>query len=179
MGQRAVESNGARNSDVLAGWGLNLRGFMMLVYDYMTPDPFVVSRTEPIAGILATLRTHGIHQMPVVDESNRLVGIVTDRDVRSAIGLRPAGEICLSAGDIMTSKVITITPGTDLEEALDILSEARFGSLPVVVGEHVVGILSTRDLLRRFRALLKEQTKRGSVEAIEASGRGVPRGARA
>ncbi len=151
----------------------------MLVHDYMTPDPFVVSHTEPLSGILAAFRSHGIHQIPVVDELNRLVGIVTDRDVRSAVGLSPLDEGGLRAGDIMTSTVVSITPGTDLEEALDILIKARFGSLPVVVGEHVVGLLSTRDLLCRFRELLKEQSKRSFPMMVEARGRSGLRGVRA
>ncbi|MFQ5501580.1 MAG: HPP family protein [Phycisphaerae bacterium] len=151
---------------------------MMLVHDYMTPDPYVVSHTEPLSGILAALRSHGIHQIPVVDESNRLVGIVTDRDVLGAIDPAPLDDAGLIAADIMTSTVVAITPGTDLDEALDILITARFGSLPVVVGEHVVGILSTRDLLCRFRELLKDQSKRSFPRMDEVRGRSALRGVR-
>lgn len=138
----------------------------MLVHDYMTPDPFVVSSEEPLSGIAEALRGHGIHQVPVVDAGNRLVGIVTDRDLRGAVGLKNPKEVCLTAGDIMTAKVVTVTPGTRLEEALDILTSAGFGALPVVVGQHVVGILSSRDLLRRFKELLEERSRSAAIGTI-------------
>lgn len=140
------------------GWPAPGRGdVIMLVSDYMTPDPFVVCRHEPVSHMVEVLRRHGIHQIPVTDSFNRLVGIVTDRDVQSAVGRKDAHTVSLLAAEIMTREVTTVTPATRLEDALDILSRERFGALPVVVGDRVVGMLSTRDLLKRFMELLKMQ----------------------
>ena len=129
----------------------------MLVQDYMTPDPVVVSNREPVLEIAELIRRHRIHQVPIVDDSDRLVGIVTDRDLRSAIGPLVKGRpaVNMIAEDIMTSDVVTVTPGENLKDALNILCHHHFGALPVVVGDHVVGILSTRDLLRRLAELLE------------------------
>ena len=143
----------------------------MLVGEYMTPEPFVIYQRAPVAEIVEILRRHGVHQVPVTDLANRLVGIVTDRDVRSAVGRRDPRNVDLLAVDIMTRAVTTVTPGTSLEEALDILSEERFGALPVVVGDHVVGILSARDLLKRFKELLLTHAATGSAgEAVPQVG---------
>lgn len=138
----------------------------MYVKDYMTPDPLVVHNQEPVQKIAELIHRHRVHQVPVVDESNRLVGIVTDRDVRSAIGLGEHKQLGLVAEDIMTSEVITITPGQDLKDALDLLCRHHFGALPVVVGDHVVGILSTRDLLRRLSELIDELRARKSDKGV-------------
>lgn len=140
----------------------------MIVSEYMTPDPFVVGHHESVANLVDVLRRHRIHQVPVTDGSNRLVGIITDRDVRSAMGKEDPKKLKLKAKDIMITKVVTVTPTTRLEEALDILSRERFGALPVVVGDHVVGILSSRDLLRRFKELLQQmKAPDGDVGARE------------
>ncbi len=132
----------------------------MLVEEVMTPDPFVVDTFEPIARIAELIRRHRIHQVPVIDESNRIVGIVTDRDIRSAAAAN-ADTAGLLARDVMTTDVVSIAPKQPLADAVRILCEHRFGSLPVVVGERIVGILSTRDLLRRLLVLLE----RTAVEA--------------
>ena len=143
----------------------------MIVQEYMTPDPLVVVASEPISQIAELLQRMRIHQVPVVDESNRLVGIITDRDLRSAMGYD--GSQCkrlgLIAEDIMTADVVTVTPGHDLKDALRILCHHRFGALPVVVGDHIVGILTSRDLMRTLLALLDaatESEKTGSSKRL-------------
>ncbi|MCG8406196.1 MAG: CBS domain-containing protein [Phycisphaerales bacterium] len=126
----------------------------MLIQEYMTPDPLVVSKREFVSRIAELIRSHDVHQVPVVDEHNRLVGIITDRDICSATDHDESKEAALRAEDIMTIGVVSLSPGDDLRDALDILCRKRFGALPVVVGGHVVGILSSRDLLKRLRELL-------------------------
>lgn len=132
---------------------------IMLVEEVMTPDPFVVDTYEPIARIAELIRRHRIHQVPVIDENNRIVGIVTDRDIRSASGAN-SDTAGLLARDVMTTNVVSVSPTQPLADAVRILCEHRFGSLPVVVGERIVGILSTRDLLRRLLVLLEQSAMR-------------------
>jgi CBS domain-containing protein len=124
----------------------------MLVEDCMIPNPLVVTRSEAIDAVADLIRRHGILQVPVVDIGNRLIGIITDRDLRSA---GESGKtIHLTAEDIMTREVHSVAPGEDVAEAMKTLCHYRFGSLPVVVGERVVGLISTHDLLRRLIGVL-------------------------
>lgn len=99
-----------------------------------------------------------VHSLPVVDEDNRLLGIVTDRDVRSALP-----SICLSEDevsrqrdrvarlkvrDIMTQDPVTVVPEQTLQDALVLVLQLHVGALPVVDREkRVVGIVSLRDIL--------------------------------
>jgi acetoin utilization protein AcuB len=96
-----------------------------------------------------------------VDEDNTLVGIVTDRDIRSALPspLLAASEMAkerervarLSVKDIMTRNPVAISPANTLEDALLLLQKMRVGAFPVVDRKKKLkGILSTRDLLRAF-----------------------------
>ena len=126
----------------------------MLVSEYMTPDPLVAFRRESVSDITDLLRKNRVHQVPVVDESNRLVGIITHRDIEVATGSSTSGSAPILVEDIMTREVITVQPTTTLREAVRILSCERFGTLPVVIGHRVVGILSSRDLLRHFMDML-------------------------
>lgn len=128
----------------------------MFVNEYMTPDPLVVSPNEPLDRIAELIRAHGIQQVPVVDTANRLVGIVTDRDLRSVSAFDKRQEAKLVAEDVMSTDLVTIAPGADLVDAAHVLYEHHFGALPVVHGEHVVGMIATRDLLRRLIELSEE-----------------------
>jgi acetoin utilization protein AcuB len=123
---------------------------------------------DPEAGILEAkekMRRHLIHSLPVIDADRKLVGIVTDRDVRSAWPsdlfseeetLRQK-ERCagLKIKDIMTADPVTVSPANTLQDALLLMQKIHVGALPVVDRDgKVAGIISLRDLLRAFTEVL-------------------------
>ncbi|MGD9503939.1 MAG: CBS and ACT domain-containing protein [Syntrophobacteraceae bacterium] len=102
-----------------------------------------------------------IRHIPVVDEDNTLLGIVTDRDLRTALPspllMDPEANQLreriarLKIRDIMTKDVVTISPTSTLEDALLLMQKMRVGAFPVVDRQKkLLGIISTRDLLRAF-----------------------------
>jgi acetoin utilization protein AcuB len=104
---------------------------------------------------------HRVRHLPVVEEGDKLIGIVSDRDLRSALPFHcfKEGLSCeekqklegLKAEDIMTRKVFTIPPGYTIQDALLMIQNAKVGALPVVDDDgRLKGILSVRDLLRAF-----------------------------
>jgi len=90
------------------------------------------------------LKAHRIHHLPVVD-GERLLGIVTDTDLRNET-LRAAGAP-RTVGEVMTRDVVTLSPGDTIDDAMLILSRQRFGALPVLDGERLVGIVAKADVL--------------------------------
>ncbi len=126
----------------------------MFVQNHMTPDPRTVAPRTPVAEAWEILRDGGFHQLPVVDGSRELIGIVTDRDIRSAVGYDATGRADLRVEDIMTSTPVCIESNRTIEEALLMLSRRQFGALPVMRGSDLVGIISKSDLLRAFHNLL-------------------------
>ncbi len=105
-------------------------------------------------------RNH-IRHLPVVDEDNTVIGVITDRDIRSA--LPSAFSTCqsdpketeriskLKVGEVMTKNPITISPLNTLEDALLMMHKTNKGALPVVdEAGKLKGIISTRDLIRAF-----------------------------
>lgn len=136
----------------------------MRVRDVMTKDPVTVGPEEPIGTALERMRLGRFRHLPVV-EGNRLVGIITDRDLRlatnSPLVLREKwySDFILESIKVkscMTSDPITVTPDTPLLDAALILRERRFGSLPVVEDGKLVGILTETDLLETLIRLLRE-----------------------
>lgn len=126
----------------------------VFVQNHMTADPRTVAPRTPVSEAWEILRDGGFHQLPVVDGNRNLIGIVTDRDIRSAVGYDAKGRADLRVEDIMTSAPVCIEPDQTIEEALLMLSQHHFGALPVMRGDALVGIISQSDLLRAFHNLL-------------------------
>lgn len=104
------------------------------------------------------LHEKNIRQFPVLDPEDKLVGIVSDRDIRDAMPSKfipgdfatnqGGGLYTLTAGDVMTMDPITVTPDTALDEVSEVLVKHKIGGLPVMEGDQLVGIITQIDVLR-------------------------------
>lgn len=130
----------------------------MRVRDWMTCDPLTVGPEDSLATVTELLRRRDIRAVPVLDHG-KLIGIVTDRDVRQVSPsyplFRDEEEIrhykeSLKVTAAMTADPFRISPDASLVEAAKILETYRINALPVVLGETLVGIVSVTDLLRAF-----------------------------
>jgi acetoin utilization protein AcuB len=136
----------------------------MKVVDVMTKDPLTVTATETIGQAEELMNTNKIRQLPVV-QGKKLLGIVTDRDIRSFL----SGSLLESPGtrektldtkvrEIMTTEPMTVSPEDDLQEAVELLIEEKIGGIPVVdETEGLVGIVTYVDVLRCFLNRLQEE----------------------
>jgi CBS domain-containing protein len=139
-----------------------------LVRDVMARRPITIDPEAPLATAIAVMREKKIRHLPVVDDVGRLVGIITDRDLRSATlapalaeflpsDLRRAIENAtemleeLRVKDAMTWSVVTTRPDASVAEAAAVMFERRIGSLPVRENGKLVGIVTERDI---FKALM-------------------------
>ncbi len=130
----------------------------MLVGKRMKRDPITVDVKTGINDALKLLQTHRIRHLPVMD-GKRMVGIITDRDIRRVLP-SPATSLeihelhylldKLQVGEVMTKKVVTVNPQTTLEEAAKLLLDYRIGGLPVLEGNELVGIITETDILEAF-----------------------------
>ncbi len=134
------------------------------VVDVMTRDPLTVTATEAIGEADDLMSQNKIRQLPVV-KGKELVGIITDRDIRSFL----SGSLLASpeqretalktqVREIMTSEPITVCPDDELEEVVELLIEEKVGGIPVVdETEGLVGIVTYVDVLRCFLNRLQEE----------------------
>ncbi len=130
----------------------------MRVKEWMSASPTTTDPKTSMSEARELMRRKGIRHL-LVTKGERLVGIVTDRDIRLNLP-SPATSLSvweinylltkLTVGDVMTKFVITVEPGRPIEEAARLMLEHRIGALPVVEDGLLVGILTETDLLRAF-----------------------------
>ncbi len=110
----------------------------------MIQDPITLIRTARVGDALQIMSEHGIGGIPVIDENRKLVGIVTNRD------LRFQKEMSRPVSDIMTKEnLVTANEGTTLSQAEIILQDYKIEKLPVVDGDYkLVGLITYRDIIK-------------------------------
>ncbi|MGA3086824.1 MAG: CBS and ACT domain-containing protein [Thermodesulfobacteriota bacterium] len=133
----------------------NYKGFMR---EMIQRNPVTIGPEASFSDVRGLIHDKGIRHLPVVDKNNRLLGIVTDRDIRKAA---PSEATTLSVWELnyllahlkvsafMTpkNKLITITPDTLIEEAVQLMHDNKIGCLPVVEGGKLYGIFTETDAL--------------------------------
>ena len=133
----------------------------MHVKYWMTPRVITASPEEGLKGAWKLLKEHGIRHLPVLEEG-RLVGIVTDRDLRQAFPSRATAleihELLylldrVTLREIMTKEVVTVTPDLSIPQAARLLLEHKIGGLPVLEDGRLVGILTETDVLKAYLSL--------------------------
>jgi acetoin utilization protein AcuB len=134
---------------------IHYKGFMR---EKINRNPITIGPESSFYEARALIHDKGIRHLPVVDKNGRLLGIVTDRDIREAA---PSDATLLSVQElhyllgklkvssIMTpkEKLITITPDNLIEEAVQLMHDHKIGCLPVVEGEKLYGIFTETDAL--------------------------------
>jgi acetoin utilization protein AcuB len=127
---------------------------VIMVRDVMTCEVVTIARETPSDDARRLMDERRIRHLPVMD-AGRLVGMVSDRDVRSVKG--DAARVV--AGSIMTPDPLTVTADTRVERAARLLLDARIGSLPVVQGDTLAGIVTYTDLLHAFVRVIETATE--------------------
>lgn len=102
--------------------------------------------------IASLLSGKGIGAIVIVNESDEVVGIISERDVVKAIGSRGVSALSLSVGEIMTRDVVTCTEDKTIEDLMSIMTAGRFRHVPVVETGRLVGIVSIGDVVKNHIA---------------------------
>lgn len=145
------------------------------VGEVMSRPALTIPWEAEVAAAWKLMRVRRIRHLPVLDDQGRLVGIVTDRDLRQVVfdpELQPerrdaSGRLgTLAVRALMTWGVITVGPDADVRQAARIMREHRVGALPVLDRGRVVGIVTERDLIRAFvdaldQGVLSRPTRQG------------------
>jgi acetoin utilization protein AcuB len=128
-----------------------------LVCDVMIAPVTTVRWDVSVLEASALLEEKNIHRLPVVDEENRLIGILSKGDVREALSLYNVtnpyapdqDEILLAVDEMMSAPVYTVRPGQHLRQVVQLMLTHNIGGVPVVDEDnHPVGIITESDLFR-------------------------------
>ena len=123
--------------------------------------PITISPDASFFEARSLIHEKGVRHLPVVDKHGRLVGIVTDRDIREAAPSDATllsvqelnfllGKLKVSAFMTPKNKLITITPDAVIEEAVQLMHDHKIGCLPILEGEKLYGIFTETDALDHF-----------------------------
>jgi acetoin utilization protein AcuB len=143
---------------------------MLAVGDLMTVIPYFVTPETPLRRVIEMMKSEGCRQFPVLDDG-RLVGIITDRDIRLVMNSpmvmhdHEQDEELLDkvfADSCMTANPMTVAPDTPAYQAAKMLSIYKFGALPVLDDEILVGIITVTDFLDYFADSEPETVINGS-----------------
>lgn len=136
----------------------------MLARDVMSPDPVTADEATTVRDVIELLFTLEVRHLPITSDG-RLIGIVSDRDVRqytvpvswntSIIAEPPEGEpnpLDEPVTTVMSGGILSVSPDTSIGALVDLICEHRVGAVPVVDNDdRVVGIVSYVDVLRALR----------------------------
>jgi len=135
-----------------------------LVRDYMTTNPITLHENDRLREAVELVMVRRIRHIPILDSQDRLVGIVTDRDIKRTLPspLSSAApeeyEAILETtalGHVMTREPFTVEAGAKVADAVKILVGSRIGGLPVVEGGILVGVFTEGDALGGYLGLLE------------------------
>lgn len=147
----------------------------MKIEEIMTTDVITVSTTDSVEQCAKLLQEHNISGLPVLDESGKVAGIVTEGDlIRRASRIKAPGYLeilggliylgspkkfvdelqramSLEAGQLMTKDLVSVKPGDEIEDAATLMVEKGISRLPVIDSDgKLVGIVSRRDIMSRL-----------------------------
>lgn len=135
----------------------------MLVKNCMTTNPVTISPDMPVAEALSFMRQHNVRRLPILNKKRKLVGIISEKDLlyaspspATSLSVYEIGYLLskLKVEEIMTKQVVTVSPDAPLEEAARIMADGKIGGLPVVDGDHLVGIITETDVFKTILEMM-------------------------
>jgi CBS domain-containing protein len=126
------------------------------VRDAMTEEPRSIDASASVVEAARLMREQHIGSLPVT-EDERLVGMITDRDITTRVVAESAVLETTSVGDVYSPDLISVEPNSDLEEALRLMARHQVRRLPVVENDRLVGMVAQADIA------LKDKERTGEL----------------
>lgn len=130
---------------------------MLHVQDLMTTNMFTLKKSDSLMAAKSLMELARIRHIPVIEEGNIFVGLITHRDILSSTLSKLADidrndrdeiEASIPVSEIMRDDVYTVSPDASLKEAAELLLNHKYGCLPVIEKDMLVGIITEADFLR-------------------------------
>ncbi|WP_372661121.1 CBS domain-containing protein [Cohnella sp.] len=136
---------------------------MQTVKEIMSTELITIMLNEDIIEAATAMKEQDIGLIPVVDQQNKCIGVVTDRDIVIR-GIAEKKSISLKVEDIISNNIISVNPDTDVQQVTELMAKEQVRRLPVIENDQIVGIVSMADLAN-------ETSKQKAGEAISGISR--------
>jgi len=133
------------------------------VRDAMTENPRSIGASASVVEAARLMREEHIGSLPITDDE-KLVGMITDRDITTRVVAEAADPKTTSVEDVYSRDLISVEPDQDLDEALQLMARHQVRRLPVVENNRLVGIVAQADIA------LAERESAGSVDRRSSHG---------
>lgn len=118
----------------------------MKVRDIMTKDMVIAEKNDTILDVAKLMRHHNIGCIPVVEDGQKVLGVVTDRDIVMNMARFNSDPSNTLASEIASSVVYKVKPDAEVYQALELMKKQRVRRLPVMEDECLIGMLSLGDV---------------------------------
>ena len=118
----------------------------MKVRDIMTKDMVIAEKNDTILDVAKLMRHHNIGCIPVVEDGQKVLGVVTDRDIVMNMARFNSDPSNTLASEIASSIVYKVKPDAEVYQALELMKKQRVRRLPVMEDECLIGMLSLGDV---------------------------------
>ncbi len=138
---------------------------MISIDEFMTPNPFTLKKSDPIEAAWKIMTEKRIRHIPIVDNDDQVLGLVTQTDVLAAskpisssksIENKVSSNTDITISDIMIDDVAVIHPSENLRQAGLYMQSHKHGCLPVVSKKRLVGIITDSDFITIAVNLLEQ-----------------------
>ncbi len=132
---------------------------MITIDEFMTPEPYTLRETDSIDDARKVMTEKHIRHIPVTDNDNHMLGLVTQRDVLAAtepVNVSHESDSDIRLSDIMIRNVSSIHKTGSLRQAAMYLQSHKYGCLPVVSDDRLVGIITDTDFIAIAINLLEQ-----------------------
>jgi CBS domain-containing protein len=121
-------------------------------------EVFTIEPTATLAAAVQTLTQRRIGALVVTGAGNRIVGIISERDIVRALDAKGADVLAAQGAEVMTRKVVTCGRNDTIAEIMEQMTLGKFRHVPVIEQGRLVGIISIGDVVKaRLDELVREQ----------------------
>ncbi len=120
----------------------------MKAKEIMSKEVVTILSGSIVADVVKLMVDHKVGCVLIVKDSEA-IGVVTERDILEKVVSPKKDQMLLEVDDIMSSPLVTISPDADMQEIVEKLTKNKIKKLPVVDGEHLVGIVTTGDIVAK------------------------------
>jgi CBS domain-containing membrane protein len=141
---------------------------MFKIKDIMTTEVFTLHATQTLALARFLMQLKHVRHIPIVEDDRHFIGLLTHRDLLAYTislvadpGQNEQEEMdeYIHLSQVMKTNIVTVDPEMNLRDAIPILLENKYGCLPVISGDNLVGIVTEADFLKLTLTLLEETEK--------------------
>jgi acetoin utilization protein AcuB len=125
-----------------------------LVTKYMTAAPHSIGADQSLATARDFMKSHGVRHLPVM-QSGKLKGILSDRDLKMAMGFEGVNPLITRVEEIALEDAYTVSSSAKLDEVVATMADKRIGSALILDHDHLVGIFTATDAMKALADLLR------------------------